>query len=97
MFEVELTQEGNLRIPATEAGQYFRWDRARVLPTSDGVTLIPTVPNAPDGLILKQRNLAGDRSIMIRELLPDIFVPGHYQAQWNGRLRHLEVPLGFVS
>ena len=85
--------DGHLRLPAEVARAHFRWDRARVLPASYGLALIPTAPNVPDGLILKQRNLVGDRAVMVRSVLPDEFATGTVAAKWNAALRQLEVRL----
>lgn len=42
--------------------------------------------------MLKQRNLAGDRSVLIHEILPAVPV-GRYQAIWDAESGALRVPL----
>jgi hypothetical protein len=52
--------------------------------------LLPTRGAAAGGLILKQRNLRGDRSVLVRETLDDVVPQGTRPAFWddaNGALR----------
>ena len=60
------------------------------MPRGRELWLFPTRGAGGGGLILKQRNLAGDRSVLIWEHLPEGTPPGPLAAFWdetNGALR----------
>ncbi len=87
---LELTAQGYLHLPATLAQRYFPTDLLVVLPRGDEVWLVPLCGPAAGGLLLKQRNARGDRSVLIWEALPPDVVPGWRRAVWdatNGVLR----------
>lgn len=96
MTTVELTAEGNLRMPPEVAERYFPHGVLVPLRKGGELWLLPTRGAAAGGLLLKQRNSAGERSVLVRESLGDEFSPGPRPARWDdaqGALRvHLEAP-----
>lgn len=89
-LEVSLTDRGYLHLPADLARQYFPHDLIAAIARAREVWLMPTRGAAAGGLILKQRNARGDRSVLIWHLLPPDTAPGTHPAFWdetNGALR----------
>ncbi|MEM9042711.1 MAG: hydrogenase maturation protease, partial [Actinomycetota bacterium] len=90
-WSVEITADGSLRIAADLATAHFASD-ALVADIRDGeLWLLPLVGPHAGGLLLKQRNAAGDRATLIWEVLPPGMTPtGPRSAFWdeqNGALR----------
>lgn len=92
-LEVELTALGYLHLPAELAGRYFPQDVLVALPRGPELWLLPTRGAAAGGLLLKQRNPRGDRSVLIWELLPPGTPPGPRAAFWDERGGALRVAL----
>lgn len=90
---VEFVGDGHLRLPAVLAQTHFRWDHVRIQITPDTLILTASGPEAPDALLLKQRNLAGDRSVMLAEFLGEAPPVGKRPAQWDPRLRRLVISM----
>lgn len=89
-MQVELTAQGYLQLPAELAERHFPGDGLVALPRPPELWLLPTRGAAAGGLLLKRRNLRGDRSVLIREQLPEGTPPGPRPAFWdetNGALR----------
>ena len=89
-FLLEYDHRGYLHVPAQIAQSYFPQDVLVALPREREVWLLPLRGAAAGGLLLKQRNLAGDRSVLLWEQLPPKTPPGLWQAFWdeaNGALR----------
>lgn len=89
-MELRLTEQGYLHLPADVAQRYFPEDVLVILVKLPEVWLLPLRGAAAGGLLLKQRNLAGDRSVLVHEQLPPETEPGLYPAFWdeaNGALR----------
>jgi hypothetical protein len=87
---VELTADGYLRLEATVAADFFPSDALVAASRGDELWLMPLVGPEGGGLLLKQRNPAGDRSTLIWEALPAGAPVGRRQAFWdneNGALR----------
>lgn len=80
---VEFTEDGYLRVDAEDAHRYFPGNAAVVLAKPDEVWLAPLRSTASGGLLLKQRNPDGDRSILIREVLEDEYPVGSRMARWD--------------
>ncbi len=68
---VEFTADGYLRLDAQLAGSRFPSSAAVALVREGQLWLLPLRGPQSGGLLLKQRNLAGDRSTLIREVLED--------------------------
>ena len=90
---VEINADGYLRMDATLAASRFPSDAVAVVPRDGELWLFPLRGPSSGGLLLKQRNLAGDRSVLIRELLPDGFPPGVHAASWDDEHKALRIPL----
>ena len=92
-LELELTESGYLHIPAALAQEYFPQDVLVVLPRGKELWLLPTRGPEAGGLLLQQRNLKGDRSVLIWELLPDDTPAGPKAAFWDDRQGALRMAL----
>lgn len=97
-MQVELTDSGYLLISADIAATYFPNDVLVAMVKVPELWLLPMRGAAGGGLLLKQRNRAGDRSVLIWEILPDGTMIGQRAAFWDedrGALRvSLEVDNG---
>jgi hypothetical protein len=90
---IELTAQGYLHLPAELAGRYFPQDVLVALARGHELWLLPTRGAAAGGLLLKQRNARGDRSVLIWELLPPGTLPGPRPACWDEGHGALKVAL----
>ncbi|MFV9507250.1 MAG: hydrogenase maturation protease [Oscillochloridaceae bacterium umkhey_bin13] len=90
---VELTAQGYLHLPAEVAGRYFPQDVLVALTRNQELWLLPTRGPAAGGLLLKQRNARGDRSVLIWELVPAGTPPGARPAHWDDAHGALKVTL----
>ena len=89
---VEITDAGYLHIPAELAAKYFPGDVAVATMHDGELVLMPLVSASHGGLVLKQRNLAGDRTLLISEVLGFQPVRGTFEVAWDdarGALRVL--------
>lgn len=87
---MEFTADGYLRLPAEFALAHFPQDRCAGLRQDDGAyVLLPVTPIAPNALIMKQRTLAGERSVLIREIWGDDHPVGSIEGVWSGARRRL--------
>jgi hydrogenase maturation protease len=91
--EVELTEDGHLRLGAELAAARFPSDAAVAALQDEALWLIPLRGPRSGGLLLKQRNPAGDRSVLVREVLGDKGEPGVRTAQWDAAQGALRIPL----
>ncbi|WP_432989628.1 hydrogenase maturation protease [Dactylosporangium sp. CA-233914] len=80
---VEFTDDGYLRLDAGSAARHFPADAAVVLDKDDEVWLVPLRATDNGGLLLKRRNPAGDRSVLVREALRDDVPVGSRPARWD--------------
>ena len=88
--QVEITADGYLRLSAMMAAHYFPEDVLVPLVKGKELWLLPLRGAAAGGLLLKQRNAQGDRTVVIWEALPPDTSPGLRPAFWdsaNGALR----------
>ena len=91
---VEITGDGNLRLPAEVAHQFFPRDSLVVVPRGRELWLIPLTGPEAGGLLLKQRNSQGDRSTLVWEYLPPDCAPGARPAVWDDSSGALRVDVG---
>ena len=97
---LEITAEGSLRLGCEAAARFFPDDALVVLcgkPQQDGrreVLLLPTRGAAGGGLILKQRNAAGDRSVLVAEAFGFAPPVGQFTAVWDESRGGLLLQLG---
>lgn len=93
MLEIELSESGYLHLSAELAQRYFPNDLLVALVRGPELWLLPTRGAAAGGLLLKQRNLHGDRSVLIWEMLPAGTPAGRCLAFWDERSGALRVAL----
>lgn len=92
-IELHLTDQGYLHLPADVARQFFPLDLMAVLPRHREVWLMPVRGAGSGGLILKQRNPRGDRSVLVGHLLPPGTMPGAHAGFWDDAHGALRVAL----
>jgi len=90
---VEFTADGYLRLDAALAAGRFPSDAVAAVLRDGDLWLIPLRGPRSGGLLLKQRNPAGDRSLLIREVVEDRPLPGRCPAFWDGEHKALRIPL----
>lgn len=90
---VEVTTGGYLLLEAPVAREFFPNDTLLVIPSARELWLLPTRGAAAGGMLLKQRNPAGDRSVLVREVLHDDLPAGRLPAFWDENQGALRVAL----
>lgn len=90
---VEFTGDGYLRIDAALAAGRFPSDAVAAVPRDGELWLYPLRGPSSGGLLLKQRNPAGDRAVLIHEVLADGFPVGVRAASWDDEHKALRVVL----
>lgn len=90
---VEFTPDGYLRLDAALAASRFPSDAVAAVVRDDDLWLIPLRGPRSGGLLLKQRNPAGDRSLLIREVVADLPLTGITSAFWDDAQKSLRIPL----
>lgn len=90
---VEFTTDGYLRIDADTAHQYFPGDTTAAAVRDGELVLVPLHSTASGGMLLKQRNAAGDRAVLVREVLHDLLPVGTRAARWDAGQGALRVTL----
>lgn len=91
-YHIEITAQGYLHLDAALATTYFPTNLLVALVRPPELWLLPTRGPEAGGLLLKQRNARGDRSVVIWEVLPPQTKPGVRPAFWDeqrGALRAL--------
>lgn len=91
----ELTATGYLHLSAALVEAYFPSRSLVALVQGGELWLLPVAGRASGGLLLKQRNRAGDCSVLIWEILPPGTAHGLLEARWDAehgalRLRLLD-------
>ncbi|MBL0938628.1 MAG: hydrogenase maturation protease [Gemmatimonadaceae bacterium] len=97
MTQIEITDAGYLVLRADVAHAYFPNDTLLAMLRGEELWLLPTRGAGGGGLLLKQRNPAGDRSVLVREALHDRYVPGVCPAFWDERQSALRVALNAAT
>ena len=90
---VEINADGYLRMDAALAASRFPSDALAAVPRDGELWLFPLRGPSSGGLLLKQRNPAGDRAVLVREVLPDGFPGGLRTASWDDEHKALRIPL----
>ena len=90
---VEFTEHGYLYLDADIAREYFPNDVLVILVRGAEAWLMPMRGAAGGGLMLKQRNLQGDRGVLIWESLPEDTPAGIRPAFWDKKIGALRVAL----
>lgn len=96
--DVEITAEGYLRLDATLAASRFPSDAIAAVPRDGELWLYPLRGPSSGGLLLKQRNPAGDRAVLLHAVLTDFgladgFPVGIRAACWDDEHKALRIPL----
>ena len=91
---VEFTADGYIRLEAALAASRFPSDAVAAVVRDDDLWLIPLRGPRSGGLLLKQRNPAGDRVTLVREVLADRIPAGVREAFWDDAQKALRIPLG---
>lgn len=90
---LEITAEGYLHLPSDVAAERFPGDVLVARLEGDLLVLVPLASAGHGGLVLKQRNLAGDRSVLLSEVLGFASVQGRFAGTWDADRGALTVPL----
>jgi hydrogenase maturation protease len=90
---VEFTADGYLRLDAALAASRFPSDAVAAVVRGSDLWLIPLRGPRSGGLLLKQRNPAGDRTTLVREVLADCIPDGVREAFWDDAQKALRIPL----
>jgi hydrogenase maturation protease len=90
---VEFTADGYLRLSAALSAARFPANVAVGAVRDDQLWLLPLRGPRSGGLLLKQRNPAGDRAVLVRELLDDVIPTGVRRAFWDIDHGALRIPL----
>jgi hydrogenase maturation protease len=90
---VQFTADGYLRLGAALAAAHFPADAAVARKQDDELWLLPLRGPRNGGLLLKQRNPAGDRAVLVREVLDDEIPVGERPAVWDADHGALRIPL----
>ncbi len=90
---VEFTADGYLRLDAQLAAARFPSDAVAAVLRDGAFWLIPLRGPRSGGLLLKQRNPAGDRSVLVSELLRETLLSGVFRAFWDDEHSALRIPI----
>jgi hydrogenase maturation protease len=90
---VEFTDDGYLRLGARLAAARFPTNATVGAVREQELWLLPLRGPRSGGLLLKQRNAAGDRAVLVRELLHDVIPIGVRRAYWDDSQGALRIPL----
>lgn len=94
---VEFTADGYLRLDAALAASRFPSDAVAAVMRDGDLWLIPLRGPRGGGLLLKRRNPAGDRSLLIREVIADRPHTGVTRAFWDDERKSLRIALGPIA
>lgn len=92
-LKCRITETGYLQIPAEIAQQYFTTGAVIALLQEKELLIMPVNYVGAGGLILKYRNVKGDRSVLLSELLPEDVDFGIRDVQWDEEALALRIPL----
>lgn len=96
-LSLELTPDGYMRFSKKDAAYFFPEDTLLALWRDESLLLLPTRGAAAGGMMLKQRNPAGDRTLLISEIFDFVIPSGQYLAQWDEAIGGLQVALKPVA
>jgi hydrogenase maturation protease len=91
--EVQFTDSCYMVLEAELAREHFPTDTLLAMKRGNELWLLPTRGAAGGGLLLKQRNTAGDRSVLVSEALADTSVTGRCPAYWDDAQGALRVAI----
>ena len=87
----EIGSDGYLRLSQSDAAEFFPENTLLILCRDDSLMLLPTRGAAAGGLMLKQRNRAGDRSVLVAEVFDFEIPTGRFTAMWDDSVGGLKV------
>jgi hydrogenase maturation protease len=91
---VAFTKRGYLIIGAELARTYFPTDAVTALQRGRELWVLPVSNRAAGGLLLKQRNTAGDRSVLVWHVMPnEESFDGSRPARWDAGNAALRIDL----
>ncbi|WP_081665487.1 hydrogenase maturation protease [Mycobacterium sp. UM_CSW] len=90
---VQFTADGYLRLSAALSAAHFPAHVAVGAVHDDQLWLLPLRGPRNGGLLLKQRTPAGDRAVLVREVLDDVIPAGVRRAFWDDEHGALRIPL----
>lgn len=89
--KVEFTGDGYLRLSRESAERFFPEDSLVALWRNGELFLLPTRGAAAGGLLLKQRNVNGDRSLLLSEVFQFQMPTGVFEADWHNDVGGLRI------
>lgn len=92
-LQFSLTGDGYMHLLHDDAEHFFPEDTLLTILKNQSLFLLPTRGAAAGGLMLKRRNLAGDRSLLVSEVFEFEIPAGTYTATWNETVGGLEVAM----
>ena len=93
-LEVTFTKRGYLIIGAQTARAFFPTDAIIALPRGRELWVLPVSNRAAGGLLLKQRNTSGDRSVLVWHVMPETETfDGTRPARWDAQNAALRIEL----
>lgn len=90
---VEINDSGYLHLSAELAAEHFASDACVARRDEDELILMPLISTANGGLVLKQRNASGERSVLISEVLGFEPMVGRFAVKWDDARGALHVLL----
>ena len=96
-MQLDLSADGYLRISREDAEHFFPEDTLLAIWRDDSLVVLPTRGAAAGGLMLKQRNMRGDRSLLISEVFDFEIPSGQFTATWDDSIGGLRVNLDTSS
>jgi hydrogenase maturation protease len=91
--EVEISADGYLRLDAALAASRFPSDAVAAVAREGQLWLFPLRGPSSGGLLLKQRNPVGDRTVLVHEILGADHPVGVHAAFWDDEHKALRIPL----
>ena len=92
-LQFDLSADGYMRLSCDDANHFFPEHTLLALWREGEFLLLPTRGAAAGGLMLKQRNLDGDRSLLISEVFDFDIPSGRFTARWDDSIGGLRVDL----
>ncbi|WP_460810867.1 hydrogenase maturation protease [Nocardioides salsibiostraticola] len=91
---VEITEDGYLHVPAALAARWFPQDVCVARMEGPDLDLVPLAGSGYGGLVLKQCNAAGDRSLLVSEVFAFAPAIGRFPVRWDEASGSLRVLVG---
>jgi hypothetical protein len=89
-LQFEINEQGYLILPKNVSTEFFPEDACVAIMRGVELWILPIHNKNSGGFLMKQRNVEGDRSVLIHEVLPAGWKKGKFPAFWdaeNGALR----------